>query len=518
MATSAEGSDDSTAGGPKRKSRRLGGAPPEEVKELPKRPARKPLSKKKKRPDEDHVQVPPRPLTREAYFNTPVKSDRTLLCWALQTETDVRLAKVIARGRGDDQVEQAGRHQQRGGGGEDVAAASRAAAPTGSAPADAPATSGPGTHSTTLDSDYLLQVYPDTELSLKPAAQKPTNSRSNSEDRFHRDLCAFRRKAQEQLSVIRNPDHGFSESVGGKLAIEGYTETEGHLRDSQVERTFRKGVVKAVPPNLLYFRMILDAFLGFEVTYNMDNPAIPRAAIMGGAVVAVLSAFRDQNITEMFEESNLEEFLDAPALPKHVDRYEARKTELMEKLSEYFLDDTSPKSAFSASDADIFLQASPLTRSLVALLTEHGLEGDVMDHIGSYLGGCGMVHEDLHRYASHLFRADGGPQKKYEEIGSFVFALAKNGLSAMLGRAAYEDAGKGSEWPRSLQLIMLNEKADLLGALMDFDISVASCAYDGLHVYVTPRAAFSLMTLTQIVTPFILQENRNRKRIAKVCS
>lgn len=62
---------------------------------------------------------------------------------------------------------------------------------------------------------------------------------------------------------------------------------------------------------------------------------------------------------------------------------------------------------------------------------------------------------------------------------------------------------------------MLNEKADLVGGLMDFDISVASCAYDGVTVYATPRAAFSLKTLIQVVTPFVYEERRNRRRIKK---
>jgi hypothetical protein len=63
---------------------------------------------------------------------------------------------------------------------------------------------------------------------------------------------------------------------------------------------------------------------------------------------------------------------------------------------------------------------------------------------------------------------------------------------------------------------MLNEKADLVGGLMDFDVSVACCAYDGITVYATPRAAFSLKTLVQVVTPFVFEETRNRRRISKV--
>jgi hypothetical protein len=62
---------------------------------------------------------------------------------------------------------------------------------------------------------------------------------------------------------------------------------------------------------------------------------------------------------------------------------------------------------------------------------------------------------------------------------------------------------------------MLNEKADLVGGLMDFDVSIASCAYDGITVYATPRAAFSLKTVVQVVTPFVCEARGNRRRTTK---
>lgn len=70
------------------------------------------------------------------------------------------------------------------------------------------------------------------------------------------------------------------------------------------------------------------------------------------------------------------------------------------------------------------------------------------------------------------------------------YALTANGLSFALGSSFYFDP-ETERWPRTTQLIMLNEKADIVGGLMDFDISVASCAYNGVGVYATPRAAFS---------------------------
>jgi len=70
-------------------------------------------------------------------------------------------------------------------------------------------------------------------------------------------------------------------------------------------------------------------------------------------------------------------------------------------------------------------------------------------------------------------------------------------------------------WPRPTQLIMLDPRADLLGALLDFDISVVSCAFDGTSVRITPRAALSLIRKVAVVTPFCFEEKRNRKRMAK---
>jgi hypothetical protein len=67
-------------------------------------------------------------------------------------------------------------------------------------------------------------------------------------------------------------------------------------------------------------------------------------------------------------------------------------------------------------------------------------------------------------------------------------------------------------------MIMLSETADLLGGLMDFDISLVTCAYDGNGVRITPRAAFSLVTIAIVVTPFTMQDKRNWQRIVKVRS
>lgn len=104
-----------------------------------------------------------------------------------------------------------------------------------------------------------------------------------------------------------------------------------------------------------------------------------------------------------------------------------------------------------------------------------------------------------------------------------IFTLTESALSFMMtttDRNERQDSTEDPEyytmWPRNTQLIQLSERADLVGGLLDFDMSLVACSYDGNSVRIAPRAAFSLVTLTQVVTPFILEEKRNWKRIVKV--
>ena len=108
-----------------------------------------------------------------------------------------------------------------------------------------------------------------------------------------------------------------------------------------------------------------------------------------------------------------------------------------------------------------------------------------------------------------------------KESHQMVFGLTQNALNSTVVNRWEDGEGWGDVWgnalfPRNTQFIRLSETADLVGGLMDFDLSVVGCAYDGNGVYVTPRAAYSILTLTLVVTPFILEERRNWKRIGKV--
>jgi hypothetical protein len=151
---------------------------------------------------------------------------------------------------------------------------------------------------------------------------------------------------------------------------------------------------------------------------------------------------------------------------------------------------------------------------MVRALTDLGLSMDLVDHVSSFVGGCGIVGGDLRRFSKQA-KLDGGIEvDRGAPIGEFIHALTDRSLSFMLALTTSEEYD-GDIWPRTAQLIMLNQRADLVGALMNFDLAACSCAYDGVGVQITPRAEFSLQTLVNVVTPFCLEERRNRKRIVK---
>lgn len=141
------------------------------------------------------------------------------------------------------------------------------------------------------------------------------------------------------------------------------------------------------------------------------------------------------------------------------------------------------------------------------------------------------MQSDLQRISKQAFGAVDNPNTEVHEsstlgekegnIGActFVYAITRNALNSLL-TVDYDgdDSNRDEMWPRNTQSIMLNEKADLCGGLLDFDISLCACAYDGNGVRVAPRAAFSLVTGTQVVTPFVMKEARNWQRIVKVGS
>jgi len=67
--------------------------------------------------------------------------------------------------------------------------------------------------------------------------------------------------------------------------------------DLQKKKIRGPAVYLPIPPILLYFEIILEALMGYLVEqFHSDDPTLPRAAVMGGAAVAALTAqsFKNQ--------------------------------------------------------------------------------------------------------------------------------------------------------------------------------------------------------------------------------
>lgn len=193
------------------------------------------------------------------------------------------------------------------------------------------------------------------------------------------------------------------------------------------------------------------------------------------------------------------------------DKYLKKKIVLLKSLHSHYYPGGPRCSKFSDGDVDVFLQASPLSRGTIYAIQEGGIvDQSLISLIGSYVGNGGLCDRDLGAYTQGVMDVVAAPNE-----AEFAFTVSKNAISFILGKC-YEDDEYGNDfWPRTSQFIMLDRRADLLGGLMDFDISVAACAYDGVSVRVAPRAALSLMTNALFITPFCLEEHRNKRRVTK---
>jgi hypothetical protein len=276
-----------------------------------------------------------------------------------------------------------------------------------------------------------------------------------------------------------------------------------------------------IPPTLLHFRIVLEAYTGYNLgasstsasSYNSPDTSIPRSAIMGGAVVAALTSFQDEVVVQAFASCGI--FTERGELIDG-DIYSEKKQALIKKLHTHFLYlSTHHRSVYSKGDTDIFLQASPLTQALMNIFEGHGISDDQINLIGSYIGNSGrnsICAGDFERYAKIVMGKNGKVKAPDETL--FAFAASKHAASFILGTDGEDDADRSWNqtnfdevtWPRTSQFIQLDIKADLLGGLFDFDQSIAACAFDGVSVRVAPRAALSLMTNANFVTPFCLEE------------
>ena len=439
-------------------------------------------------------------------------TDRQFFSLAYKTETKIRFQKLKSRGRG-----------KKGGTAEEKSTST----------------------TTTLESEYLIDIYPATTRLSK--SSNVIGNNDGAKLLLERDLLLFQRKAAASLSEFKRQDSSLT-PIGVDKRLHG-KKKKSMLHPAADSATTSEST-KPVPPNYLYFLTCLECYTGYKVLglCNADDTSIPRLGIMGGAVVAALSSWSDVIIIRLFKplEKILLSSLDQRGKKRDGDgnekdnttnlarAYSEAKELLIKNLNNHFLSPEKPKtgrnnkpkpgvrqprsetmSAYEDGDVDFFLSASPLTQSLIDkkhVAISHPL-------VNEFLGGCGLCHGDLYRFAERILQR---LNAKCEETGQFVHALTKNGLSFMF--APYHDhffydakIDRILEliWPRSTQLIMLDPQADLLGALMDFDLSVATCAFDGTTVRAAPRAALSLTRKLVVVTRFCFEEKRNRKRIVK---
>ena len=259
-----------------------------------------------------------------------------------------------------------------------------------------------------------------------------------------------------------------------------------------------------VPPNYLYFLMCLECYTGYPLIglfngtrkpwysederltedglndycssqtnksgtssnhgdglFNSKNTAVPRGAIMGGAVVAALTSWNDPKIIALFQP--LEKVIDALLLlslsskkksnlacsgnahktkrrkktnnnpmKTLIDEYITTKTEIMTKLNDYFLQSSSP---FVDGDVDMFLAASPHTRAMFDDKGHNNINNNhhpttgfnsitnvVSSCIEKFLGGVGWCHDDLNRFATRMISQ---LEKDYKHIGKFVSVLTR---------------------------------------------------------------------------------------------
>jgi len=475
--------------------------------------------------DDTMFLVPSEDLTRHNYeTHHSSMTDKQIFSWAYKTETKIRFQKLESRGDGESTA-----------------------------------------RSTTLSSEYLIDIYPATD-------KKNMDAKTETKDdalklTLERDLLLFQRKATKSLSDFKPPDSTLTPIYTDGASDICYNSDDSSDVDDDSEikdasDTDDASGKKPVPPNYLYFLICLECYTGYDVLglCNSEDTSIPRSGIMGGAVVAALSSWSDPTIISMFKP--LENIL-LSSLERGKKRerdgdekkdnesfagsYYIAKELLRKKLNNHFLSPedqkdrrpayihypkqpkvyqprTMTRSAYEEGDVDFFLSASPLSKSL---FNQHY---DVISNplVNEFLGGCGLCHDDLYRFSKRILQR---LNANHEETGQFVHALTKNGLSFMFApyhnkwiheySNNFENCQEEGEqilemiWPRSTQLIMLDPQADLLGALLDFDLSVATCAFDGTTVRVAPRAALSLARKLVVVTPFCFEEKRNRKRILK---
>jgi len=236
------------------------------------------------------LRIPRAECTQDTFFHyLPKLSTRDLLCWALRTETSVRLAKINRE-----------------------------------------------SYSKTLNSNYLIDIYP----TINGSGSDDSGLKGDATPKGH-DEYKYSLKAHPQLSFmekIKKENEDFSGltpiivkdkrrkkkrpryndyndedeyGYGGSSSSSDDDDDDDDEDDDEEDMKVFAGR-QMVPPTMLHFEIILEAFMGYNLSaganysfYNSPNSSLPRGAIMGGAVVAALTSYQDKTVVEAFDNSNI---------------------------------------------------------------------------------------------------------------------------------------------------------------------------------------------------------------------
>lgn len=374
---------------------------------------------------------------------------------------------------------------------------------------------------------------------------------------LEQDVINYRRRRHKYFSDHASPDQ----------SVHPFFVDLGHVDDGNIPLS------SSITPCYLFFQIILAGYSGYRIYPRTGT------AVMGGAVVACLTAWKCPVLRRIIMRSPIirhlsrdddipfrsatdrsydgdepdfkttESYWDHPVHRNELyfanfdddDAYGRQKDDLVRQINNYFIhkfaswDPTVNLadrnmmgslnlsfSDFSTGDVDVFIERSPGIERIP------GLNNDILKLIGDYVGPMGLASPDIMTIASSFFTS------RYAEMSDFnrfleehqesaeagiIYSITKRALSFEVTmdhefRDSFGQMG-ARLWPRNTQFIQLSPKVSLLLALMDFDISVATCMYNGVSVHCTFRGAYSLKTQTSVVTPVVYQEKRCRSRLAK---
>ena len=183
-------------------------------------------------------------------------------------------------------------------------------------------------------------------------------------------------------------------------------------------------------------------------------------------------------------------------------------------------------SPYSTGDVDIFVQPCMLMAKVTKVIISSGASSTISDIIQSYIGKSWTNKGHLQEYFLQLVKkelkscyefvedceydGDGGA----ENIVSVTDRSMSNEFASSI-EGGYQVGGVIDCWPRNTQVIQLPLLSNIVLGILDFDLSVASAAYNGSEVLITFRCLYSLLSKINIVTPVVVSESRSRVRMRK---